>query len=125
MNVLRRSILIVDDLETFASLLAASLSSNGYDVVCAFDYEKTIKIVNERDFDCVLLDYSLADERHTGIDIARHIREINRHTKIILMSGESNPKTIAHIESLTGTTIDHYIEKPFSVNELLQNIPWK
>lgn len=117
-----KSILIVDDLKDWAMLLSGLLGSRGYDTIHAFDYDQAIHIVNERDFDCALLDYSLGDEKHTGIDIAEHIRKINKRTRIILMSGEPDEKVIDHIKSFLGITLDHYIRKPFSVNDVTEYI---
>jgi len=117
-----RSILIVDDLQSFAEILLDAARNKGYDAICAFDYETAINIANERNFDFALLDYSLGDEKHTGIDIAQHIRTISKRTKIILMSGETNKNTINHIQSFIGNTIDHFVRKPLSASDIFQYI---
>jgi two-component system alkaline phosphatase synthesis response regulator PhoP len=117
-----RSILIVDDLQSFAEILLDAVKNKGYDAICAFDYETAINIANERNFDFALLDYSLGDGKHTGLDIAQHIRTISKRTKIILMSGEANKNTLRHIQSFIGNTIDHFIRKPLSASDIFQYI---
>lgn len=72
----QKSLLIVDDFQPFAEMLLDAARNKGHDAICAFDYDTAMNIAKERSFDCALLDYSLGDEKYTGIDIARHIRAI-------------------------------------------------
>jgi len=118
----QKNLLIVDDFQPFAEILMDAARKNGHDAVCAFDYDSAMHIAEGRNFDYALLDYSLGDEKYTGIDIARHIRAMSKQTKIILMSGETNIETLRHIESLIGKAIDHFLRKPLSANDVFQYI---
>jgi len=118
----QKSLLIVDDFQPFAEILLDEARTKGHDAVCAFDYDTAMNIAKERNFDCALLDYSLGDEKYTGIDIAQNIRTISKRTKIILMSGETNNETLRHIQSFIGDAIDHFIRKPLSANDIFQYI---
>jgi CheY-like chemotaxis protein len=67
-----RSILFVDDHQIFGKVVTEILS--GYDVTCAYTYDDAVKLLNEKRYGFILIDFVL-DGVANGLDLCRYIRE--------------------------------------------------
>lgn len=111
-------ILIVDDDENISELLKVNLGSEGYDVVTeavALD----VDVARLRDTDLVIADAMKQD--YNGLDLLRDIKdnEPTAHVSVLLYSSYSSERMV--IEALDEGA-DDYIQKPFSLRELMARI---
>ncbi len=113
-------ILVVDDDPAIVDMLVEVLESDGrFEVATAstgFDAG-----MRTREFrpDLIILDYMLPDVN--GNAVCRTIRSdaTLRDVRIVIISGEIDR---ASVEKLIGDGADEFIQKPFSINHLLQRI---
>ena len=108
------SILVVDDEESFLSLLQTTLLQEGYTVETAIDGVAAINKLQLQPFDLVLLDVKMP--RVDGIEVLRFAKDHYLDTQVIMLSGVSNLKIAVECMQIGAYT---YITKPYSVDELL------
>ncbi|KAJ52839.1 two-component system alkaline phosphatase synthesis response regulator PhoP [Clostridium tetanomorphum] len=115
----QEKILIVDDEEHIRELLKFNLESIGYNILCAEDGIKALKIVNEERPALILLDLMLPGM--DGYDVCKEIRKSNNvsTTPIIMLTAKGE-----ELDKVLGLELgaDDYITKPFSVRELLARV---
>lgn len=106
-------ILIVEDEQELADILAAYLKVEGYEVETAFDGEEGLRIAKEKSIDLALLDIMLP--KVDGMEVCRTIRQ-QSEMPIIMISAKNGEldKVVA-----LGTGADDYVTKPFSPLELV------
>lgn len=111
-----KKILLVEDEEKIATLVADYLRNEGYVVVTAYDGEEGLLAFNREAPDIVLLDVMLP--RVSGLDICRQIRQ-KSSTPIIMLTARSE-----EIDKLLGLELgaDDYVTKPFSLREIVARI---
>lgn len=110
MNNIR--ILICDDEQEMASLIAKVLKRNNYDVEILNSMDSLIENVKKIDPDLILMDISMPDIN--GVDAAKMLykdRETS-HIPVIFMSGDE--KIEYHSQQLNKL----YIKKPFDLDKL-------
>ena len=110
-------ILIIEDDEDIASVLADDLRVEGYDVQVALDGDTGLRRASEEPCDLVLLDLTLP--RRDGIDICRALRQSRRRVPIIMVTARTH-----EAEKVLGLELgaDDYVTKPFSPRELRARI---
>lgn len=110
------NLLLVEDDTTLSLGIVYSLEKEGYNV----DKVNTVKsakgIINEKEFDLIILDIGLPDG--DGFELCKYIRQ-SRTTPIIFLSAEDEEVNIVMALDMGG---DDYITKPFRINELLSRI---
>lgn len=110
-NAPKNRILCVEDNEDTCELLSLVLSE--YDFTFAHSLAEAKSFIENDKFDLFILDNWLPDGN--GLDFCRQIREFDKQTPIILISGLARDKEIR--EGLAaGVTV--YFEKPFDFDEL-------
>lgn len=104
-----------DDTE-ISEMLKNYLSTENYEIVCAFDGQEACEKFDEEDFDLVLLDLMIP--KINGMGVMEHIRR-KSYLPIIILSAKDteSDKTLG-----LGLGADDYITKPFSVVEVLARI---
>lgn len=80
-----KTILIVDDDESYLELLSLLLTKEGYRVLTAVDGPQGVAVYQEHHPDLVFLDLSLPSMN--GIQVLREIRHIDSKAKIIVITG--------------------------------------
>ncbi|KKI87120.1 vancomycin resistance response regulator transcription factor, VanR-F/VanR-M family [Shouchella clausii] len=110
------SILIADDEEEIADLLAIHLEKEGYCVVKAGDGQEAIHIVETQPIDLLILDIMMP--KMDGYEVTRRIRETH-NMPIIFLSAKTSDFDKVH-----GLVIgaDDYITKPFTPIELVARV---
>ncbi len=109
-------ILVVDDEPQILRSLRATLHAGGYDVHTAASGEEALRVVEGRLPDLILLDLMLPGI--TGLDVCRAVRERSSVPIIVLSArGDERDKVTA-----LDLGADHYLTKPFGVEELLARI---
>lgn len=110
-------ILLVEDNPLTLKGLSYLLEREKYQVIAAADSAKAIELIQARHYDLILLDVSLPDGN--GFDLARNLREHEKHTPFIFITALDDEADIVRGLELGA---DDYITKPFHSRELLLRI---
>jgi DNA-binding response OmpR family regulator len=112
----KKTILIVEDDENTASLIALYLEREGFSPVTADDGEMALALAGRHDPDLVILDLMIP--KVDGWDVCRRLRKTSEVPVIMLTArGEE-------IDRVAGLTLgaDDYVVKPFSPRELVARV---
>ncbi len=112
-------VFLIDDDETFCTLVRGALRKHGYEVLSCGHPAKALEMFNRQSqtLPVVLLDYHLP-----GLDGAAtltHLRKLNPTVKVILCSGVDDLRIRVLMNQLP---LDGYIHKPFRLAETLETI---
>jgi two-component system NtrC family response regulator len=102
-------ILVADDQQFQVELISCQLSSAGHSVIGCGSGEEALDRLNSQDVDMVITDMEMGVM--SGEHVRQHVRKQFGSLPVILMSG--NP------DNLKQDGFDGYLEKPFSMRELL------
>ncbi|MBQ6734480.1 MAG: response regulator transcription factor [Lachnospiraceae bacterium] len=108
-------ILIVEDDQAINNLIRVSLSGAGYDCTCAFDGTEAADLIEEHDYDLVLLDIMLPEI--DGYELLEYIKPTGMPVIFLTAKGSVEDR----IKGLK-LGADDYIVKPFQVGELLARV---
>jgi two-component system response regulator HydG len=110
-------ILLVEDDTTFSQLLQGFLQKNGHTVNTAPDIKLSLKLLEQQQFDLLLLDYRLPD----GIGLDVFVKAIEHGDKIpaIIMTSFNDVRTA--VKAMQAGAFD-YITKPVNPDELMMVI---
>ncbi|MFK8067568.1 MAG: response regulator transcription factor [Gammaproteobacteria bacterium] len=110
-------ILIIEDSEDLAELVALNLRDLSYHVEIALDGTNGLKLSTENEYNLVILDLMLPGI--DGMEICRQLRGQKNYTPILMLTSKSS-----EIDRVVGFEIgaDDYVVKPFSVQELMARI---
>lgn len=110
------SILVADDEEEIADLVAIHLEKEGYDVVKVHNGQEAIRVIETRSIDLLILDIMMPEM--DGYDATRLIRE-QYNMPILFLSAKTSDFDKVH-----GLVIgaDDYITKPFTPIELVARV---
>ncbi|HGJ66054.1 TPA: response regulator transcription factor [bacterium] len=110
-------ILIVEDEIQIAESLKKNLRDEGHNAMIAQDGEAALKLINEIEFDLLLLDSRMP--KITGLEVCKQLRKQGNQTPIILLTalGDISNK----IEAFNAGA-DDYITKPFNPKEVVLRV---
>lgn len=106
-------ILLAEDDRSIAQTLGASLRGEGFDVHHVADGNSALRAAVAVPYDIILLDVALPGRN--GDAVARHLRDANIGTAIIVVSGLLDVKDKLR---LFAAGVDDYLAKPFAYAEL-------
>lgn len=110
-----KSVLVADDEEDIADLIARLLKEDGDEVHVALHGGEALKLLDERAYDLVISDIEM--ERAKGMELYARLSAQGRlpGTKLLFVTGDIlNPKVLDFL-SRTGA---EYLVKPFDIDEL-------
>ncbi len=110
-------LLIVDDEIPFTKNLVWLLSRRGYEVEAVYDGNSAIRIVEEQDFDIVILDLKMP-----GMDGSATLKELKKKSpglEVIILTGHASVDSA--LEGLKLGAYD-YTAKPLQFNDLEEKI---
>ena len=109
-------LLLVEDDETIVENLCVFLQQEGFFVESVFGQKQAIELLEEKNYDLVLLDISLADGN--GFAICSYIKQ-NTDIPVIFLTASGDEYSV-----VTGLDMgaDDYITKPFGTGELMARI---
>lgn len=110
------SILIAEDDEEIADLIAFHLEKEGYHVVKVSDGQEAVRVVENQAFELLILDIMMP--KMDGYEVTRRIRE-QYNMPIIFVSAKTSD-----FDKVQGLVIgaDDYITKPFTPIELVARV---
>jgi len=110
-------ILIVEDELGIVQFLQQGLQEEGYEVTTANDGSKGFELIQNQQFDLILLDWMLP--KINGLELCKAIRIKDQSTPIIFLTAKDTVQET--IEGLKAGAND-YVKKPFSFEELAERI---
>lgn len=111
-----KKLLLVEDEEGLARLVALQLKSHDYQVDVVYDGGGAKEMVDSHNYDLILLDRMLPES--SGLEILSHIRS-RGNTPVIFVTALNSPEHI--IEGLEAGA-DDYVTKPFDERVLLSRV---
>lgn len=109
-------ILVVDDEKLIVKGIRFSLEQDGMEVDTAFDGEQALEMINEKEYDMVLLDLMLP--KMDGLEVCQNIRGFSDVPIIIITAKSEDMDKIMGLEY----GADDYITKPFNILEVKARI---
>lgn len=110
-------ILVVDDEDALRIVLSSELASSGYDVTSASDGEEAVTIIQNKQFELVLLDIKMP--KMDGFEVLKFIKKNFPTVKVIMLTGFADLKNA--IESKKHGAED-FVSKPYDLVDLLTTI---
>jgi len=111
------NVLAVDDEQNIRRLIRNEFTLEGYEVTTARSGEEGLALIEQKQFDVVLLDIKLP--KLNGLDVLRKIKEISNTTEVIMITGYGDIQTA--VSSLKLGALD-YVTKPFKLDDLLASV---
>ena len=107
-------ICLIEDEQKVASFITEGLEEQGYNVKTAGDGASAQKLLQQEQFDLLIMDVMLPDTN--GIDLCRNVRQKDAHTPILMLTALNQ----VH-DKVSGLKAgaDDYLVKPFHFSELL------
>lgn len=114
---MKARILIAEDDANIRLGLAATLESEGYDVVAASDGAQALKLYPQGKYDLVVLDVMMP--KASGYDVCRELRAQGATAPILFLTAKGE-----EVDKVVGLKLgaDDYVTKPFGVSELLARV---
>ena len=110
-------ILIIEDEKQIADNLKEGLEHHRFSVDVAYTGEEGYKLVNDFNYDVIILDLMLPDMQSE--ELCRKLRQEKNETSIIMLTAK---KQLGNIIDGLNWGADDYITKPFEFMELLARI---
>ncbi|WP_348822684.1 response regulator transcription factor [Flavobacterium aestuarii] len=106
-------LLIIEDEPNLLSVLRKGFTENNFEVSVCLDGETALEMIQNNDFDVVILDVMLP--KVNGIEICRRLRAIKNYVPILLLTALGTSENI--VNGLENGA-DDYLVKPFKFTEL-------
>lgn len=110
-------LLVIEDELQIANFLVRGLGEEGFAVQHAADGIMAWQLLQNEEFDLILLDWWLPGE--DGIEVLRRFRAINRETPVLFLTARDS---VAHKVGGLDAGADDYLAKPFAFAELLARV---
>jgi len=107
-------VLLIDDEQGIIETLSVLLKNEGFDVLAALSGAEGIERFAETHPDLVLTDVRMP--KVSGVDVLQAIRDRDPSTPVVLMTAQASLQSAIRAVNLGAT---HYVQKPFSNEELL------
>ncbi|MDH3393026.1 MAG: sigma-54-dependent Fis family transcriptional regulator, partial [Desulfobulbaceae bacterium] len=109
-----KRILVVDDEASIRESLTGILSDEGFTPVCAESGEQALALLEEEQFDLVLLDIWMPGI--DGMETLKRIKDVHSYLPVIMISGHGNIETAVQATRLGAYD---FIEKPPSYDKIV------
>ena len=114
---MKTKILVVDDEKSIREFLQIMLQKEGYEVTCAEDGERALKLVDQKHFDLIMCDLKMP--KVDGMKVLQHIRNFHPQKLFIMMTAFAT--TESAVEAMKLGAYD-YLLKPFKIDEVRVNL---
>lgn len=113
---MENKILVVDDERPIAEIIKFYLKREGYDVICAYDGQQAIDLVDQEYPDMIILDVMLPVKG--GMEVCHEVRQTHTMPIIMLSANDSEFDKACGLEQ----GADDYVTKPFGNRELMARV---
>ena len=110
-------LLLVEDEQTLAGIVADTLNERGFDVLLAYDGETGLKKYRAEHPDVVVTDIMMPCM--DGFTFVEHLRKGGSRTPVLFLSARSSADDVVHGFELGG---NDYLRKPFAISELIVRV---
>ena len=112
---IRSRILVVDDEESIRFTFESFLSEEGYDVTTAINYNDALAVLDQKEFDLIIIDIILGGK--TGLDLVEEIRARDLRCQVVIITAFP---TVENISDAYKEDVFEYISKPVRKDYLLR-----
>jgi OmpR-family two-component system manganese-sensing response regulator len=110
-------ILLVDDEVEMVDPLSRLLTREGYEVDVAYDGDRGSRLVQQQQYDLLILDWMLP--RQSGLQICQQVRSQGTTTPVLFLTAKDTVDD--RVQGLDAGA-DDYLVKPFELRELLARV---
>ena len=110
-------LLYADDEPALRELVQNHLTLEGFDVETVADGEETIRMLNEKKFDLVILDVHMP--KMDGLEVLKYMKAHGMKSRMIVLTGDGDPHIVS--ECAKYGALD-YLTKPYNYHELIEAI---
>jgi two-component system, response regulator RegA len=114
MSETRRSILIVDDDDTFRDRLVRAFAERGWDATGAEDFDSAVRRASEESPEHAVVDLKMPGK--SGLELVRELKKIDPTTVIVVLTGYGSIATAVEAVRLGAV---HYLTKPADADDIL------
>jgi two-component system, cell cycle sensor histidine kinase and response regulator CckA len=114
-----KTILVVEDNDAVRLSLAALLEIRGYNVLLASDGQAALEIASKSNDPIDLLITDIVMPKLNGVDMARLLQQRQSTMKVLFITGYNEEEAL---ENFNLPPKANFIQKPSTMNELLQKI---
>ncbi len=107
------TLLLVDDDETFLSVLSRAMQKRGFSVQCASSAADAVHIAEHNSPEYAVVDLKMPGE--SGLFLVKKLKEIDDATRIVVLTGYASIATA--VEAIKLGAI-HYLAKPAKADEI-------
>ncbi len=111
------NLLLVDDEESFVSVLSKRLNRRGVEVTRALSGAEALRQVRKREFDIMILDLKM--EEMNGLEVLKTVRIVAPEMAVIMLTGHGSEQAAREGVTLGATD---YLLKPCDLDDLLAKI---
>jgi CheY-like chemotaxis protein len=109
-----KCILVVDDDLNLRQSLVMILRNAGYDVAFAENAQKCLQLLNEREYDLMVLDHKMPDMN--GLTLLSVVRNIYPRMPVVFLTGNGTPELEKEV---TEKGVRAYLRKPVDPENLI------
>jgi two-component system, response regulator RegA len=109
-----RSVLIVDDEDTFRERLLRALADRGFEVTGADSVEAAIRQAELETPECAVVDLRMPDG--SGLSLVRKLHALDPTTRIVVLTGYGSIRTA--LDAVRGGAVQ-YLTKPADLDEII------
>jgi two-component system response regulator RegA len=110
----RPDLLLVDDDATFREVLATALERRGFAVRVAVDVPSALAAAEGEPPEYAVVDLRMPGP--SGLELVRRLKELDAHTRIVVLTGYASIATAVEAIKLGAT---HYLAKPADADEIV------
>ncbi len=110
-------VLVVDDEEQVAELLAIVIRGEGNEAHVALSGAEALRVLESTAFDGVFLDLKMPDM--DGLEVLSRLRELHPGVPVVVLSGHADEQHIREAEALGAVDVVH---KPAQLNALVDAV---
>ncbi len=109
-----RSVLVVDDEDTFRDRLVKALSARGFEATGAASAEDALRAAQAETPECAIVDLRMP--RLSGLHVVRGLRQLDPTTRIVVLTGYGSIATA--LDAVRSGAV-HYLTKPADIDEII------
>ncbi len=113
-----KKILIVEDEKAIARVMELKLKQAGFEVSAAVNGAQAINLLDNEQFDGVLLDLILPEK--DGFAVLQHIREKDASLKVIVLTNLGQPEDRQRLQQMG--IAGYYVKSEISIYNLISKI---